>query len=566
MNIWDKTDNLRVMMKEACLELKEVPKQEKKILFSEATKDILEKRGEALERGEEENYDRLTKEFRKSKAKDKREGVIKTIAKELDIRERWAGIRRLKSKYQPQPYNRTDKHSGMHIHMKQRAEKAAEYLSKEQWGKKETKEEEDTRREKMTRRRIIPKEREQYRICEIELWEIKAIIKRLKRRKAAGPDEIPVELLKELGEEGLWEIRNVLNEWWNAEEIPEEQLRARVVLIYKKGDTSKFENYRPISLLSTLYKLFAAILQRRIAAKLDKHLQKTQFGFRRNKGTADAVYLVRRIAEFGEKTTKRNDPDPLIMVLLDWEKAFDKVDREGMFLSMERLGVDDKLIRMVKLLYKETFFNIEIDGERSSWKEQLTGIRQGCPLSPYLFLIVMTAIFNDVHTKLGAGMAKGRVPGADFDEVMYADDTICISTDTRWMNKMLAEIEMTGRIYGLKLNKNKCEVMKKNTEANVHFGDGTKVPSKEEVVYLGCTMNQQTDYNKEIGKRIQTCMATLKKLDIFWLHSDCPARVKVITLDAVIRAKLLYGMESAKLGETELKRLDKIHLKAMRKY
>ena len=54
------------------------------------------------------------------------------------------------------------------------------------------------------------------------------------------------------------------------------------------------------------------------------------------------------------------------MVLLDWEKAFDKVDREGMFLAMERMGVDDKLIRMVKLLYKETFFNIEIDGETSS--------------------------------------------------------------------------------------------------------------------------------------------------------------------------------------------------------
>ena len=61
-------------------------------------------------------------------------------------------------------------------------------------------------------------------------------------------------------------------------------------------------------------------------------------------------------------------------------------------------------------------------------------------------------------------------------------------------------------------------------------------------------------------------MATLKKLDLFWLHSDCPTRIKVITLDAVIRSKLLYGMESAKLGETELKRLDQIHLKAMRKY
>ncbi len=84
----------------------------------------------------------------------------------------------------------------------------------------------------MNKRRIIPKERKQYRVCEIDIWEIKAIIKRLKRRKAAGPDEIPVELLKELGEEGLWEIKNLLNEWWRAEEISEEQMRARVVLIY----------------------------------------------------------------------------------------------------------------------------------------------------------------------------------------------------------------------------------------------------------------------------------------------------------------------------------------------
>ncbi len=96
------------------------------------------------------------------------------------------------------------------------------------------------------------------------------------------------------------------------------------------------------------------------------------------------------------------------MVLLDWEKAFDKVDREGMFLAMDRMGVDDKLIRLVKLLYKETNFNVEMDGETSKWKEQLAGIRQGCPLSPYLFLIVMTAIFHDVHNNLGASMLGER--------------------------------------------------------------------------------------------------------------------------------------------------------------
>ncbi len=107
--------------------------------------------------------------------------MIKTIAKELDVRERWAGIRRIKGKYQPQPYNRTDKCSGKHIHMKQRAERAADYLSQEQWGKKEAAEEERERRGKMNHRRIIPKDREQYRVCEIEIWEIKAIIKRFEK-------------------------------------------------------------------------------------------------------------------------------------------------------------------------------------------------------------------------------------------------------------------------------------------------------------------------------------------------------------------------------------------------
>ena len=76
-------------------------------------------------------------------------------------------------------------------------------------------------------------------------------------------------------------------------------MRARVVLIYKKGDTNKFENYGPTSLLNTLYKLYAAILKNIIADKLDKHLQATQFGFRKDKNTGGAIYSIRRIIEYG---------------------------------------------------------------------------------------------------------------------------------------------------------------------------------------------------------------------------------------------------------------------------
>lgn len=140
-----------------------------------------------------------------------------------------------------------------------------------------------------------------------------------------------------------------------------------------------------------------------------------------------------------EKTT-----NTLHLLLLDWEKAFDKVDREGLFQALDRLGVDNKLINLVKMIYKDTKFNVSIDGNTSRWEQQERGIRQGCPLSPYLFLVVMTAMIRDIHFNLREGMARYRIPGATFDEVIYADDTICMGTDTRELNKMLAEIETEG--------------------------------------------------------------------------------------------------------------------------
>merc|ERR1712086_602211 len=119
--------------------------------------------------------------------------------------------------------------------------------------------------------------------------------------------------------------------------------------------------------------------------------------------------------------------------------------REKLIESMERMEVDPKLICLVRSLYKDTRFKIDIEGTSSKWEKQETGIRQGCPLSPYLFLIIMTTMFEDVKEHLQLNLAKHRVPGADFDEVMYADDTILISEDTKTMNEFVKQIEIKGK-------------------------------------------------------------------------------------------------------------------------
>ena len=228
------------------------------------------------------------------------------------------------------------------------------------------------------------------------------------------------------------------------------------------------------------------------------------------------------------------------------------------------MNVPEKYVKAVDALYANPLFNVEMEGYESTWVQQETGIRQGCPLSPYLFIVLMTCLFNDIRKNVKLELKEHRVTGMDTDQILYADDTICISEDEDAMNRLLHAIETEGLTYCLKLNKTKCEYIKLGEAKRVKLHDGTNVPLMHEVKHLGCNMNDIADPEREVKKRRIDCMITLNKLHIVFYNSDNTPQRKLLIFNAIIRSKMMHGLETVVMNTRVLNLLDTFQLKFRR--
>lgn len=174
-----------------------------------------------------------------------------------------------------------------------------------------------------------------------------------------------MELVKYLNLRYMTIIANLLNRWLAGEEIDEEVTIATVTQIYKSGSTQDPANYRPISLLNSIYKLYTAIIQERLADCIDPYLQDTQYGFRKHRSTTTPLHAVRAAASWMERTGFKT-----LIVCLDWEKAFDKINQEAITYALNRMNVDAKVTLAIKNMHKHPRFNTVINEIQSSWHDQ----------------------------------------------------------------------------------------------------------------------------------------------------------------------------------------------------
>ena len=187
-------------------------------------------------------------------------------------------------------------------------------------------------------------------------------------------------------EETVTAISELVNLFIYEENIPEDWKDSVIINCYKgKGDATDRGNYRGLKLLEHVTKVLERVLASLIRSQFD--INDMQFGFTPGRSVTDTIYILQ---EMQEKHLIRKTE--ICFAHLDLEKAFDRVPRSVLWWAMRKLGFDEWIVRLVKVMYDGANSRVRLNGCFSERFEVTVGVHQGFVLSPLLFAIVMEAL------------------------------------------------------------------------------------------------------------------------------------------------------------------------------
>ena len=211
--------------------------------------------------------------------------------------------------------------------------------------------------------------------------EVATAIKGIKSGKPAGEDEIKPEMLQALTGEGILWLKRVCQVAWKLGKTTRDWQTGVIIPIFKKGDRKQCTNYRGISPLSLPGKVCAKCLERKCREIVESKLKDVQCSFRAGRSTTDQIFTLKQIFEKSWKFGK-----DLFGCFVDLEKAYDRVPRDKLWNVFQEYGVNGQLLRAIKSFYCRPEVCVRVNGKQSKLFHVGVGLRQGCVLSPLLFI------------------------------------------------------------------------------------------------------------------------------------------------------------------------------------
>lgn len=320
---------------------------------------------------------------------------------------------------------------------------------------------------------------------------VKDALNSLKAESSPGPDELHPYVLKQCAETLCIPISNLMNISFNNGCLPQEWKNAVVTPIYKKGNKALPSNYRPISLTSAVVKCMEKIITKELTQFFlaNNVIPKNQHGFVPRRSTVSNLLLCT-----DQWTREFDDGNPVDVVYLDFEKAFDRVPIERLLLKLEHYGVRGQLLAWISDFLKNRNFCVRISGVVSDSFPVRSGVPQGSVLGPLLF----NAYICDLAEKFSSTASS------------FADDTKFFSNPLLQPNSIINDLRCLEKWCAdwlLTLNASKCKVLHmgaKNPKLQYTL-NGISLETVEQQEDLGVTISSDLKWSHHISKIIKKC-------------------------------------------------------------
>ena len=286
--------------------------------------------------------------------------------------------------------------------------------------------------------------------------EVKQSIIKLHTNKSPGPDGLPAEFFKCTMEHILPYLTTLFNNIFESGNIPDSWGNSIICPLHKKGSLFDPNNFRGVSLINTICKMFTNILTSRLDKWTEKFnvIHESQAGFRRQYSTVDNIFTLHAVTQ--KYLCKKGGR--FYCLFIDFRKAFDSIDHDKLWDALTRKGIEGNFLRVWKSLYSKLKSCVKVDENLTNYFDCTIGTRQGCVGSPKIFSLFI----NDLISYLESKLNQGIFITTDIDDVltlMFADDVSCFADTVVGLQRLLNELSVFCKSVGLHINFDKTKII-----------------------------------------------------------------------------------------------------------